>query len=146
MKKIIFSLTFTFIIAGVLFTGCNSPEEKLDASKENVEEAQQNLDEAKAEYAEQYNKFKLESEEKITANEKVIADLKVYSKTKKSEARIAYDKSIADLEARNEAMKVKVGVYKEEGNEKWQSFKDEFNHDMNELGDALKDLTKDNKK
>ncbi len=72
--------------------------------------------------------------------------MKVYSKTKKSEARIAYDKSIADLEARNEAMKVKVGVYKEEGNEKWQSFKDEFNHDMNELGDALKDLTKDNKK
>jgi hypothetical protein len=76
MKKIIFSLAFTFITAGVLFTGCNSPEEKLDASKENVEEAQQNLDEANAEYAEQYNKFKLESDEKITANEKVIADLK----------------------------------------------------------------------
>lgn len=146
MKKIFFSLAFSFLIAGVFFTSCNSPEEKLDASQENVEDAQQNLDEAKAEYADQYNKFKLESDEKITANEKIIAELKEYSKTKKTETRIAYDKSIADLEARNQAMRVKVGIYKEEGNEKWQSFKLEFNHDMNELGEALKDLTKDNKK
>jgi hypothetical protein len=28
----------------------------------------------------------------------------------------------------------------------WESFKREFNHDMDELGQALKDLTVDNKK
>ena len=28
----------------------------------------------------------------------------------------------------------------------WESFKREFNHDMDEIGQALKDLTVDNKK
>lgn len=146
MKKLIFNLAFTLITASVIFTSCNSPEEKLEVSKENVEDAQQNLDEANQEYAKQFAAFKIESEQKITANEKLIADLKEYSKTKKNESRVAYEKSIAELEVKNQAMKVKIGEYKEEGDVKWKSFKEEFNHDMNELGEALKDLTKDNKK
>lgn len=146
MKKLIFSLVCILFTTGVIFTSCNTPADKLENSKEKVDEAQQDLTEAKEDYAEQYAKFKLESEEKITANEKIIADLKEYSKMKKSEAKVSYDKTIADLEAKNQAMKVKVRDYKDEGDEKWKSFKEEFNHDMNELGDALKDLTVNNKK
>lgn len=145
MKKLIFSLTCGMFAAGVLFTSCNSEADKLDNSKEKVEEAQQDLAEAKQDYNEQYLQFKLESEEKITANEKLIADLKEYSKTKKSETKVKYDNTIAEMETKNHAMKVRIGVYKEEGNDEWQSFKEEFNHDMNELGKALEDLTKDNK-
>jgi hypothetical protein len=36
--------------------------------------------------------------------------------------------------------------YKDEGKEKWESFKKEFNHDMDELGKSIKDLFKDNVK
>ena len=109
-------------------------------------EAQQDLDEAKADYEAQYNQFRLESDERITANEQLIADLKVYSKDKKNEAKVEYDKMIADLEAKNEAMKVRVRDYKDEGSDKWESFKREFNHDMDELGASLKDIGKNNVK
>ena len=146
MKRLILSLASGMFTAGVLLTSCNSPADKLENSKEKVEEAKQDLAEAKEDYADQYAKFKLESEERITANEKVIMDLKEYSKAKKSEAKVSYDKTIADLEAKNQAMKVKVRDYKDEGDVKWKSFKEEFNHDMNELGAALKDLTVNNKK
>lgn len=146
MKKLIFSLACGMFTAGVMFTSCNSEADKLDKSQEKVEEAQQDLAEAKEDYAEQYIQFKLESEKKITANEQLIADLKEYSKMKKSEAKVNYDKTIAELEVKNHAMKVRIGDYKEEGNDHWQSFKEEFNHDMNELGQSLKDLTIDNKK
>jgi len=36
--------------------------------------------------------------------------------------------------------------YTEEGKEKWESFKREFNHDMEELRLALMDLTQNNTK
>jgi len=36
--------------------------------------------------------------------------------------------------------------YKNDADSDWQSFKREFNHDMDELGHSLKDFTVDNKK
>ena len=145
MKKTIFILASLFITVATI-TSCKTEAEKVDDSAEEVVDAQQDLEQAKADYEAQYNQFKLESEEKITANEKIIADLKVYSKYKKSEANAVYDKMIADLEIKNEAMKVKVRDYKDEGSEKWESFKREFNHDMDEIGASIKDLGNNNVK
>ena len=43
-------------------------------------------------------------------------------------------------------MKQKMADYKENGKDNWKEFKAEFNHDMDELGDAFRDLTKNNVK
>jgi len=43
-------------------------------------------------------------------------------------------------------MKQKLGDHKEDGKENWNAFKKEFNHDMDELGNAFKDLTVNNVK
>ncbi len=43
-------------------------------------------------------------------------------------------------------MKKKMENYKEEGKDKWEIFKAEFSHDMDELGKAFKDLTVKNVK
>ena len=84
--------------------------------------------------------------QQITANEQLIADLKLYSKNKKAEVKAEYDKSINDLETQNEVLKARVEAQKEANDEKWESFKTEFKHDMNELGKSLRDLGKDNVK
>ena len=144
MKKSIFTLAITVFITGSVLTSCESSSEKVDAANEDVAEAQQDLEEAQQDYTEQYKQFKLESDEKVTVNEKLIADLKEYAENKKKEAKITYEKTIDNLEKRNQVMKEKVTDYKDQGYENWNSFKDEFNRDMNELGQALKDLTKDN--
>lgn len=146
MKKSIFTVAMITFVAGTILTGCSSPAEKVDAAQADVETAQNDLDKAKEDYNEQYRKFKLESDEKITANEQLIADLKAYSKNKKKEAKIAYDQTVSDLEETNEAMKAKVRDYKEEGNEAWEAFKREFNHDMLALGQSISDLNKNNVK
>jgi hypothetical protein len=57
-----------------------------------------------------------------------------------------YEKNIATLEEKNNTLKTKMKAYKNDTNADWKSFKTEFNHDMDELGSALKDLTVDNKK
>ena len=68
------------------------------------------------------------------------------SKNKKNAVKAIFDKKILEIEQRNEALKVKVRDYKNEGDTKWESFKQEFNHDMEELRHTLSDLTKDNVK
>ncbi len=140
MKKSILILASITIITSLTLTSCSTSSEKVENAEQAVIDADNDLDKAKKDYTEEYNKFKLESDEKITANEKLIADLKEYSKNKKKEAKIEYEKSIDNLEVMNNVMKEKINDYQDEGNDQWQSFKDEFNHDMLELGQAINDL------
>jgi hypothetical protein len=57
----------------------------------------------------------------------------------------AYAKQIEALELKNKNIKLKVQEYKNDTNSDWQSFKEEYNRDMDELGTAMKNLTVDNK-
>ncbi len=144
MKKSISAFALSVVITATVMTSCNSSAEKVEDAKENVIEASHDLDQAEENYTEEYNKFQLETEQKISDNEKSIIVLKEHTKSIKKEVKADYEKTIAALEQRNAEMKEQAKNYKGEGQEKWQSFKREFNHDMDELGQALKDLTKNN--
>ena len=56
-----------------------------------------------------------------------------------------YEQRIDTLEKKNRDLKARVDAY-DKSQSDWESFKREFNHDMDELGQAFKDLTVDNKK
>jgi peptidoglycan hydrolase CwlO-like protein len=146
MKKSIFKVACIAFASGIILSSCQTPTDKLGDSKDKVEDAQKDLNQAQKEYQEQYQQFKLESDAKISTNEQLIADLKTYSKDKKKEVKLEYEKAISDMEAKNYELKEKVETQKDSSNEKWQSFKREFNHDMDELGQSLKDLGKNNVK
>ena len=148
MKMKIFTLAIATIIAGTLFTACKSSTDKIDNAKENVKDAEVKMVEAKQELNNAINdsvqQFKKESEEKISAFEKSITNLKIKLATGKEESKAEYEKKLASLEQKNNEMKKKLEDYKDNGQGKWSKFKSEFNHDMDELGNALRDLTVDN--
>lgn len=146
MKKSILNIALTTIIAGTLITSCNSSTEKVEDAAVKVDQATEDLTKAKEAFDVEYTKFKTESEQRMIDNDNQIAELKANKAKMKKEAKEDYDKAIADLEQKNSNMRIKMNEYKEEGNEKWESFKREFNHDMDELGNSLKDLTKNNAK
>lgn len=146
MKKSIFTAVFIALATVAISTSCSSPGEKVDTSKANVEKAQKDLDQAEKDYTEEYERFKAQSNDQITANEQLIADLKGYSKTKKKEAKVDYEKVVSGLEEKNKTMKERVENYNEKGNDKWESFKSEFKHDMDQLGESIRDLGKNNVK
>ena len=56
------------------------------------------------------------------------------------------EKKIDELEQKNSELKKRLDDYKADGKEKWEKFKAEFSHDMDELGKAFKDLTVKNVK
>lgn len=52
-----------------------------------------------------------------------------------------YNEEIVKLELKNENLKVKIATYQGENKANWEAFKREFNHDMEEFGNAFKTLT-----
>lgn len=146
MKKSMYRIALLMLVSAGALSSCMSNEDKVERSENKVERAEEKLNEAQVEYEENYRNFKLETDERIKSNDEMIAELKADAKNIKKEARADYDRAVADLEAKNDAMKVKAEAQKDVKHEKWEAFKAEFNHDMDELGNSLKDLRKNNVK
>ena len=137
MKKSILIIAAFAFIAAATFTGCNSPAQKVENAEENVEKANEALAKAKQEYLADLESFRKQNAAKTVSNEQMIADLKTRVAKEKEATRVAYLKRISELEQKNLEMKNKMAEYNEDGQENWQSFKTEFNRDMDELGRAL---------
>jgi exonuclease VII large subunit len=148
MKKqiITFIVATTFISAAIL-SACNSATQKEEAAHDRVDDAKEELSDArKAATAEEWKAFKDESELKIKDNEIRIAELKTKIKKSGNELDAVYEQKINNLEQKNKALQAKIDAYGNDLSSDWESFKREFNHDMDEFGSAFKDLTVNNKK
>lgn len=141
------------VISTSIFTSCSSNAEKEEAAVENVTDAKEELREVKREAdaeaaqvanAEEWQAFKADAEAKINKNEERIVELKEKMKTSGKTMDSLYEKKISNLEEKNRKLKTKLDNY-ETSQSDWNSFKTEFNHDMDEMGQAFEDLTVDNK-
>jgi len=149
MRFKILSLLFaTALTSGIVFTACQSsattPEE--EAAQNKVDDAKDELKAAeKAATAEEWALFKSESETKIRVNEISIADFKDKMSMSGRKLDVVFQEKIDALEKQNESMKDRIYNY-EKRQSNWESFKSEFNHDIDEIAQALKDLTVNNTK
>lgn len=141
-------LSFVVLVFAVSFTfyGCNSPAQKVENAKENVDQAKEDLDKANREYLAEIESLRTETAERMAINEQIIAGLKLKIAKEKLDNKVLYNKKIDELEKKNRDMKKRMDEFSEDGMDNWASFKAEFNHDMDELGRALKDFFTDNKK
>jgi len=145
-KSILFFAACAFITTGSIITSCNTSAEKVENAQNNVIQANKDLDQANKEYLADIENYRIETANRIAANDQAIAEFKANMEHQKKAVKADYRKKIADLEEKNKEMKQKMDNYKEEGKEKWQIFKAEFSHDMDELGKAFKDITVKNVK
>lgn len=141
--KSIFGILTIILLAGL--TACNSPSKQVESAEEDVSEAKEELRQAEEDYKIELANFKRESNQQIIENETAIAKFKAQMATSKKELKASYEMQIAAFEQKNAEMKLRMEAYEEDGMDKWQSFKTEFNHDMDELGKSLNDFTIDNK-
>lgn len=147
MRKIIFAGAVMIFLTAMTVVSCKPATEEEKEATEKAKEANKELIEVKkAATAEEWEAFKNSGDSIIVKNEERIAELKLKIKNTGSEIDAKYEKNIEILEQKNKDLKIKMERYKNDANEDWQSFKREFNHDMDELGQSLKDLTVDNKK
>jgi DNA repair ATPase RecN len=154
MKRTIIIFSVITLMIGTILTSCQSTVQKQDAAQDKVQDARQDLNEAQKDAnaigqelatAEEWAAFKSDSEVKIKANEVRIAELNAKLNKPGETFDELYSKKIANLEQQNKDMRARLFAY-EKSQTNWETFKREFNHDMDELGQAFKDLTVDNKK
>ena len=131
-------LSLAIIVAGVVFTSCQSTDKKVENAKENVVEAKQELNQIVKDSIQQ---FRTESAQKIADHEKSLTQFKARIAKEKKENRAEYQKKLTELEQKNSDLKKRLDDFKEESQEKWDTFKSTYNRDMDELGESFKKLT-----
>ena len=146
MKKTILVLAASTFLFGAILTSCNSPAEKVENAEENLTKANEEMNEANQEYLADIESYKKVTSEKIEANNKSIADFNARIESDKKLAKADYLAKIAALEQKNSDMKKRIDDYQAEGKDKWEIFKAEFSNDMENLGQAFKDLAVKNTK
>lgn len=148
----------TVVLAAMVTVGllgsCKSNTEKEADAEKTVIEANDNLEEVNEDIAEdeitkakdtEWQTFKTEALKTIDNNEKRITELQTVIKKDGKTFDESYKKSIAALVEKNATLKTKIANY-ENNKTDWDTFKREFEADMDGLGKAFKDLTVTNKK
>lgn len=153
MKNQIYPIALALCLAITWSFGCESAEQKDAAAAAKVKEAQEDLKDARQDAtvasqqlatAEEWRLYKATIEEKIVNNEDRIADLQVQLKKPGRKMDEALAQRIHNLEQANKDLRIRLDNYGRQQSD-WNAFKREFNHDMEELGKALNELTVDNK-
>jgi len=140
MKNSIGRLALALFVAGSTFTGCSTPDEKVDDAKQNVEDANRELEESKV-YLEEMKTFRAETEARITENEKIIAGFKDRIADQSIERQEEYKKAIEVLALQNLKLRMRLNNFDADSLEAWRKFQVEFTHDMEALGDAFHDFS-----
>lgn len=149
MKKSIFTLAVAVSIIGLTAMSCKSNAQKEEDAIENIEEANQDLnevsqDEKLAANDEQWAIFKEETETKISANEAIISNLRQEMNKPGSKFDAVYKKYRRAGE-KNSNLRSRIDTYDKTRSD-WEAFKREFNHDMEEIGKSISDITVNNTK
>jgi hypothetical protein len=149
MRKAILSLAIaSFMTASVVSSFGQETDKKATKARENLKEANRDvadakhdLNKAEQDSASDYQRFRKECSTRISDNEKNIAEYKLAVKKEKKATKAKNEKKLAALELKNKHLKAKLAAYrKDEAEAKWEAFKKGFNHDVDEVGGALKDF------
>jgi hypothetical protein len=144
MKKTIPSTIMIVSMVLLMLTGCTSSSKKVKIAKENVAYAKENVVDAHQKLnqalSDSVQDYKKHSKEKLLDNEKSLALYKVRIVRENKENKAIYEKEWSALVKKNDQMKLRLENYNEAKDGKWESFKKKFDHDMDELGEAFKEL------
>ena len=133
-----------------MLTNCQPSIKKEDKAKDHAHPTESNLSESQSDSVKvqpdtttAYQKFITESEIRINAYEKEIADLKIKITREKKTEKVKYEKKLSQLVQKNETLKTKVIDYKDKQIDDRIEIQVEFTKDLDDLGSAIADFFKD---
>lgn len=140
MKESIITLAVCTFMAFSMLVNCNSRAEKVKHEQREEAEEKSDLANANQEYLANIENHRKQTSERIATNNQIIADFKVRVNNEKKDAKTDYLKKIAKIEGKNSDMKKRMNGYKANSKDNWETFKSDFDRDMDDLGWDFKGL------
>ena len=140
MKNKYFILMSILLIAGSILTGCDNNRRDKEDVKQDVQKANQALADAQAQFDNEWKQFKSDTELKISNNEKRIKEFKVEMKKTSAKFKDKYANKVLTLEQKNIELKKMINNYQYKGNDNWEKFKQDFNSNLDSVGNSLNDI------
>jgi prefoldin subunit 5 len=141
-KKILKHLTVAGFANSTDLSNCEILENELNEAKgryklakKDVKDAKQKLNQA---FEEVLNKIENKKMEIKETQSNLDNDPESSSAFNIENIKSKYDEAMVALELKKNKIKKKIEEYNAEGTENWDSFKHKLNHDLEELGTALK--------
>jgi hypothetical protein len=149
MKTKFIRLSAAVLIAAGILSACNSSGNKGDETqgyKDSVAQSTSAMPDTVNTAKTDWEKFKADANEKIRQNEDSIQAFKKRVEKENAKIKVKLEKQITRFEVKNNEMKARLADYKDEGKDKLEKFRVDFNNSMDTLGTNIKDFFKGDKK
>ena len=144
-------------VASILFISCKSNTEQkqenlneatdeVTSAKENVENAKDELTAARADSVNTYKNYRSEVDARLVENDRQIAEIRAKIKTQKISMRAQMNRDLDVLMQKNEDFKIEMKKQKDGAYSNWESFKDGFNSNLDNLGKSISEFAENNRK
>ncbi|PZO27914.1 MAG: hypothetical protein DCF13_10385 [Flavobacteriaceae bacterium] len=146
--KFLAIMLVTVLLVGGSFVSCKSNSEKEADAAENLNDANQEMENVETEVMNdsiekandaEWQTFKEEALVAINNNEKQIISLKDAIQKPGNKFTESYKKSISDLEDKNKDLQSRIDNY-ENNKTDWQNFKTKFNNDLRNIGKEINNI------
>jgi hypothetical protein len=141
--KVLKNLTvFSLFLSLTIIYSCADVSGGDKEAKEKVQVAKTELDEANKTYQDELEAYRAKIHERITFNDRMIAELNKDISRSKGKSKEGYEQSVESLEKRNAELKAKLKEFKGEKDSDWDKFKKDFSREVDELSESINALVK----
>lgn len=144
--KLLLLLPLSSLFIVIAICSCSTADNKTGRSELQIITSPAPYDEIDEQYESDFLEYKAQASAKLSDNDYSIIEFKSLIEQKNGNAKQDYDKTIAQLEAKNTELKSNLEDYKEGSRDHWESFKAEFDYDMTELGKAFQEVAANNRR
>ena len=140
MKKTITGSILLILVAFIYGPVFGQEDKEAAAARKELATAKRNLTAAKIDSAADYAAFKEKAISKIKENNKMISELRNAGPDLDKKLSKKYEKKVLSLQRKNDGLQKQIDGSVHTKTTQWTRFKSEFNQDMNELSDAIKNI------
>ena len=137
-------------IMSVAMLSCKSnteeKKENLEEAKEEVAVAKEELSAARLDSVNEYSKYRKEIDNRLIENDRQIAEIRAKVKMQKASIRAKMNKDLDVLMQKNEDFKIEMKNQKDGIYSDWESFKQSYNTNLDDLGKSISEMAQNNMK
>jgi Skp family chaperone for outer membrane proteins len=130
-----------WLIAGTTISSCQKSQNNPDTvtTTQNTQTTTQTTPPPAA-YVTEYPVYRTSTEAELTRNQDTISAIKERLKNSDAKLRASLQREEEALARENADLRARLETYKDQGGESWQKFRSDFDHSMDSIRTALKNM------